>query len=65
MNRSHISRELGVDLGHVSRVFNPEAKTWPSISLSRKLAKYFGVDLETFWGHLIAQGKQPPKGWED
>ena len=65
VNRSAISRELGVDLGHISRVFNPNQPTWPSVGLSRRLAKYFDTDLETLWEYFIGLGKRPPKGWED
>jgi len=44
INRSEISRNTGVDLAHISRIFSKKAR--PSLTLALKIADVLNVSVE-------------------
>lgn len=54
LNRSKMSRDLGIDVSHVSKIFSKKAK--PSLSLAKRMAAYLGITLEDFCEFLGVDG---------
>lgn len=44
VNRSAMSRALGTDLAHISRIFSGQRK--PSFKLAARIAEYMGISLD-------------------
>jgi transcriptional regulator with XRE-family HTH domain len=52
VNRSEMSRQLGMDVAHVSRVLT--GKRNPSIHTAAKMAEYLGLPLDKFYALITA-----------
>ncbi len=46
VNRSRMSRDLGINVAHVSRILS--GKSHPSLALARRIADYLKVTVEDF-----------------
>ncbi len=57
INRNAISRCTGVDLAHISRIFNPKHNHMPSARLAPRIARCLGVTTEELLEYLESLGK--------
>lgn len=55
INRSAVSRGTGIDLAHISRIFNRKSR--PSIGYARRIASYLGITTDELCDLLGINGK--------
>ena len=56
-----MARDLDINAGTVSRIFDAESEVWPSFATAQRIAAYLNVTLDTLYSHLTAMGKPAPK----
>lgn len=54
INRSAVSRGTGIDLAHISRIFNRKSR--PSIGYARKISSYLGITTDELCDMLGING---------
>ena len=59
INRNQIAAQTGVNLAHISRIFNPLSDQWPSFALAQTMAVLLGVSMEELHRFLSDDLRKP------
>lgn len=57
----NMARDLSINAGTVSRIFDPNSEVWPSFATAQRIASYLDVSLDALYAHLRTLGKPAPR----
>ena len=55
INRHQLARNTGIDVGHISRVFDPDSDQWPSLALAYALSEALDVSIDELYRFLSVE----------